>query len=104
VGLRETINQKPNLITRVTVGVIVVALALIVYQQRSNRPAQRTPGEPPVYVPPAEDKPVNVPPSDPRKGTTTPARPPGRAALPRPRKLLVAAPTSYRLSTTEIHA
>lgn len=109
MGLRETINQRPSLITGVTVGMMVVALAVIVYQQRSNRAPDLAPGERPVYIPPAEDRPVDAP-ADPRgKGTTTPARPPGRAAAPRPRKILVdantaaavAAPTPDRISTTE---
>jgi hypothetical protein len=90
VGLRETINQKPSLITGVTIGVIVVALALIIYMQRSNRAAERAPGEKPVYIPPTEDKPVL--PAPPEKGKT-----PGRAAVPRQRKILAgaaAAPTA----------
>jgi hypothetical protein len=106
VGLRETINQKPSLITGITVGVIVVALALIIYTQRSNRPAQRVPGEKPVYIPPTEDKPVDVAPPDKARAT----KPPGRAASLRPRKILAsaavpAAPSAQnrqRNSTTEI--
>lgn len=106
MGLRETINQKPSVITGVTVGVIVLALALIIYTQRSNRVPQRAPGEKPVYIPPAEDKPVDVPP--PEKGKV--ARPPGRAAALRPRKILAgaaipAAPPAAaekRNATTEI--
>ena len=89
------------MITRVTVGVIVLALALIIYTQRSNRTPQRAPGEKPVYIPPAEDKPVDVAPPD--KGKA--AKPPGRAAALRPRKILASAATpvaSKRNATTEI--
>ena len=94
MGLRDTINQKPGVITGVTVGVIVVALALIIYTQRSNRPAQVTPGERPVYVPPTQDKPVDVQP--PPKAT----KPPGRAAVLRPRKILVSAPAPSTAAST----
>jgi hypothetical protein len=88
VGLRETINQKPGLVTRVTVGVMGVALAVIVYQQWSNRPAKRAPGERPMYVPATQDRPEDALP-EPRKGA--PARTPGRAAIPRLRKIFAAA-------------
>lgn len=93
MGLRETINQKPSLVTRATVGVMVVALALIVYQQRSNRAVDRAPGDRPLYVPATQDRPVDLPPIEPRKGATNApaARTPGRAAIPRLRKIFASA-------------
>ena len=38
MGLREQINQRPALVTRATVAVIVVALVVIVYQQWNFNP------------------------------------------------------------------
>jgi hypothetical protein len=38
VGIRETLNKNPSITTGVTIGIIVIAIAAIVWQMMSGRP------------------------------------------------------------------
>jgi hypothetical protein len=97
VGFRESINQRPRLVTAVTVAVIVLSLVAIVIQQRAL-PSRGDGRGAPYDVPDGTDRPVgdDAPHPDDRK----PAAPAPRVTTsPSPRTLRVQARTPRTTQT-----
>jgi hypothetical protein len=86
VGLRESINQRPRLVTAVTVGVIVLSLIAIVLQQRALSPRGGRRPAPGYDAPDAADRPVGDDEAQP--GGRKPAAPPGARVTASPRPIL----------------
>ena len=87
MGIRDSINQRPRLVTAVTVGVIVLSLIAIVIQQRAlpSRGARHV-------APPESDAPggVDRPVGDDQQQSPgrRPAAEPGPRAIARPHTTL----------------
>jgi hypothetical protein len=87
VGLRESINQRPRLVTVVTVAVIVLSLVAIVLEQRALSPRGGR-QQVPVYDGPAGDADRPVGDDEPQPGGRRPAAEPATRATSSPRATL----------------